>query len=221
VSQPQPYGTPEPVPPAYGPPPGYPPTGYPPAPYQGQPAYPAAYPGQAAAYPGQAIAYPGAPAPNSAYAENFAGPMAPTPMAYQAPGQVAMLSCRLCGSVPAADVTFRGHQGMIVLMRFLRFPGPFCRPCGLGTFRHMTSRTLLQGWYGYASFVITPVTLLINLTRRAKVAALAPPQPNPSGPSRPPMDPGPGLLARPLTWIGLAIPLAIIALFVLAVSSSN
>ena len=145
----------------------------------------------------------------------------PQPWQQTGSGQLNLVSCRLCGCVPAVDTTFRGHQGMVVIMRFLRTQGPFCRDCGLGVFRHMTSRTLVQGWYGYASLLITPITVLINLVRRAKVARLAPPQPNPYGPSRPPMDPGGRLLARPMTWLGLAIPLALIVVFVLAVNSSG
>jgi len=136
------------------------------------------------------------------------------------PGYPAPLSCRLCGSVPAAKAKFRGHQGLVVVMRFLSNEGPFCRDCGLGVFRHMTSRTLVQGWYGYASFIITPFTVLMNLFRRGTVAKLAPPQPNPYAPSRPPMDPGPGLMERPMTWIGLLIPIAVVGLIAFAVSQN-
>jgi hypothetical protein len=123
--------------------------------------------------------------------------------------------CRFCGSVPAAKVTFRGHQGMIVIMRFVHLEGPFCRDCGLATFRRMTARTLIQGWWGYASFIITPITVVINLVRRGTVAALPAPQPAPNGQSRPPADPGPPLLARPAALIGLAIPLVLFLLFIL------
>jgi hypothetical protein len=101
-----------------------------------------------------------------------------------------------------------------VMMRFLSLDGPFCRDCGLATFRRMTSRTLVQGWYGYASFIITPITVLMNLVRRGKIAKLPQPQPNPFGPSRPPMDPGPRLLMRPMTIVGLGIPFALIILIV-------
>ncbi|MET8151040.1 hypothetical protein ACIBSW_00055 [Actinoplanes sp. NPDC049668] len=129
----------------------------------------------------------------------------------QAPyAQVAVSSCRMCGSVPAVPVTFRGHRGLVVLMQFLSQEGPFCRDCGLATFRSMTSRTLVQGWWGYGSFIVTPITVLINLAKRGKVANLAAPQPNPYGPSRPPMEPGPRLLQRPMTIIGLAIPFALV-----------
>ncbi|WP_189331377.1 hypothetical protein [Actinoplanes ianthinogenes] len=186
------------------------PAGYPapgqaaPAGYgQPGPAAPAGYaqPGQAA--PGYAV-----PAPYSGHGDPSQGGYAAQP-GYAPPG---VLACRFCGSVPAVQTKFRGHQGMLVLMRFLSNEGPFCRDCGLGVFRHMTSRTLVQGWYGYASFVITPFTVLMNLFRRNSVANLPAPQPNPYGPSRPPMDPGPRLLERPMTWAGLLIPFALFAL---------
>jgi hypothetical protein len=136
-------------------------------------------------------------------------------------GQFLVVACRMCGSVPAAPVTFRGHQGFVVVMRFLSQPGPFCRDCGMATFRAMTARTLVQGWYGWASLIITPITVLINLVKRGQVAHLAAPQPNPYGPSRPPMNPGPRLLQRPMAVIGLAIPLVLIALIAFAISQSS
>ena len=128
--------------------------------------------------------------------------------------QLAVASCRMCGSVPAAPVTFRGHRGLLVMMQFLSEQGPFCRDCGMATFRAMTARTLVQGWWGYGSFIITPITVLINLFKRGKVANLAQPQPNPYGPSRPPMHPGPRLLQRPMAIIGLAIPIALVLLLI-------
>ena len=164
-------------------------------------------------YPDPAYAQPAPPAqPYPAYAPPQQQPYGPPPQQF---GQVAVTSCRMCGSVPAAEAKFRGHQGFVVMMRFLSLDGPFCRDCGLATFRSMTSKTLVQGWYGYASFIITPITVLMNVARRGKVANLPAPQPNPWGPSRPPMDPGAHLLARPMTIIGLGVPLALIMLIIL------
>jgi hypothetical protein len=136
-----------------------------------------------------------------------------TPPPHQGP---PFLACRCCGSVPAAQATFRGHIGALVVMRFLSTEGPFCRDCGLGVFRHMTSRTLVQGWYGVLSMIIAPGTVLMNIISRVKVAGLAQPQPHPYAPSRPPMDPGPALLRRPMTWIGFAIPFVLIGVLALA-----
>jgi hypothetical protein len=127
--------------------------------------------------------------------------------------------CRFCGCVPAVDVTFRGHRGMIVMMQFLHIRGPFCRDCGLSQFRDMTAKTLIQGWYGYASFIITPITVLVNLIRRGKVANLPQPVPPPQGAAyRRPLDPGPPLLARPTAVIGLAIPFVLLLLLVIVIA---
>jgi hypothetical protein len=101
---------------------------------------------------------------------------------------------------------------MLILMRFLSLDGPFCRDCGLATFRDMTAKTLVQGWYGYASFVITPFVVLMNAIRRGKIAALPEPQPSPYGQSNRPMDPGAPLLARPMAILGLGIPVVLIVL---------
>lgn len=132
----------------------------------------------------------------------------------QQPMQVSMAQgqtrCRFCGCVPAAEVTFRGHRGMVLIMQFLSASGPFCRDCGLATFRSMTAKTLIQGWYGYASLMITPITVLINLARRGQVANLPAPQLVPDGMCRTPMDPGPPLFARPSAVIGLALPFLVI-----------
>ena len=138
-------------------------------------------------------------------------PYGPPPVLQQPP----VVSCRVCGCVPAAETKFREHQGYLILMRFLSLPGPFCRDCGLATFRHMTSRTLALGWYSYLSLLIAPITLIINLVRRGKVANLPAPQPNPYGPSRRPMDPGRPVLARPMSYASPA--LTLIVLLVIAV----
>jgi hypothetical protein len=128
------------------------------------------------------------------------------------------VQCRFCGCVPAARVTFRGHRGMVIMMTFLSLAGPFCRDCGLSTFRRMTASTLIAGWWGYASFLITPVTVIINLVRRGKVANLPAPVPPPNGgPSRQPMDPGAPLLARPQALIGLALPGVVFVLFLVVI----
>lgn len=202
-----PYGQPAPQPgyaPGYGPPPqpGYAPGHGAPQQYGQQPGY-----GAPQGYP--AAGHPGAPV------TTVPAPAMPTP------GGAGARQCRFCGCVPAADVTFRGHRGMIVIMQFRSLKGPFCRDCGLATFRQMTAQTLIQGWYGYASFVITPFTVLLNLFRRSSVAGLPAPQPSPYGQSRQPMDPGPALLARPSAIIGLAIPILLPLLLIALLVASQ
>lgn len=92
--------------------------------------------------------------------------------------------CRFCGSTPAVNVTVRGHQGFLVMMRFLSLPGPFCRSCGEAAVRRMNLKSLWQGWWGLASLVINPVTMLVNLatlSRIRKLPAPVPPAPAASG----------------------------------------
>jgi len=122
------------------------------------------------------------------------------------------VQCRLCGCVPAADVSFHGHRGLVIMAVFRRLPGPFCQECGLAAFREMTAKTLIEGWWGIASFPIAPFIVLLNAVRRGRVANLPPPRPPARGPYRLPSDPGPPLLARPTALIGLAIPLAALIL---------
>jgi len=201
------YTSAAPASPAVGYSPSGPAAGYPPG-----PAYAPA--GSVAGYGGQA---PAGYAPSGApQATNY--PAA----GYTVPGgQAQQLVCRFCGCVPAVDTTFRGHRGMIVIMQFRSSKGPFCRDCGLASFRRMTANTMWQGWWGYASFIITPFTILINLFRRGKVASLPAPQPNPNGRSQRPADPGPPLLARPGAIVGLLIPVALLVIFIAAVASSS
>jgi hypothetical protein len=190
--------------------------GYGPAGHQ-QSGYPQAAHGQPPTY-----AQPGAYAP-AAYSQPR--PAQPATGYRTAPGGPSRSpgphECRLCGSAPAVDVTFRGHQGMIVIMRFLHTKGPFCRDCGLATFRSMTGKTLWQGWWGYLSLLIAPITVLINLGRRSSVAHLAAPARDPAviAPLPAPLDPGAPLHRRP-EILGLLIPVALVVLFLIAIVAS-
>ena len=193
VSEPMPPAQPQPATsypsaPQSGP---YPPPGSAPQPYP-----PQAYPPQA--YPPQS-------------------PGGPYPTAQPAPAYPQVLLCRVCACGPAAKATFRGHRGMILLMQFRSVEGPFCRDCGVAAFRQMSADTMWQGWWGVASFFITPVVLLINLFPRNRVTALAPPQPNPWGTSRRPLSPGRPLMLRPGALVGL-IPTAAFVILVFSIA---
>ncbi|MFD9123382.1 hypothetical protein [Kitasatospora sp. NPDC059571] len=131
----------------------------------------------------------------------------------------AWSACRFCGAVPAVDVTVRGHQGIMVLMRFPRTEGPFCRTCGIAVHRRMTARSLWQGWWGVASLIINPVVLLLNLGALAKIRRLGPPGPGASGAIGTPLRPGRPLLLR-VEILGLLLPALIVGGIVLDATTS-
>ncbi|MFJ2776996.1 MULTISPECIES: hypothetical protein [unclassified Kitasatospora] len=152
-----------------------------------------------------------------AYGHPAAGPdgyAAAGPAGYPGYGEAA-LSCRFCGSVPAVEATIRGHQGFLVIMRFLKLQGPFCRSCGIAAHRSMTAKSLWQGWWGIASLLINPATMLLNLPQRAKINKLAPPLPGAPGQ---PMNPGKPLFQR-VAVLGLLVPLLVIGAIVYNVQS--
>ena len=91
-------------------------------------------------------------------------------------------------------------------MRFLKQQGVFCRTCGIAVHREMTSKTLWQGWWGIASLVIAPATLLLNLVQRVRFGRMAPP----TGGWRPPFDPGKPVVRRGAAF-GILLPFAIVA----------
>ncbi|MBT2382187.1 hypothetical protein J7E86_00990 [Streptomyces sp. ISL-11] len=98
----------------------------------------------------------------------------------------------------------RSHQGLVLLMRFTRLEGPFCRTCGTSVFRDMTTRTLWQGWWSPFSLVlINPITIVINLVARAKLNKLPEPVPGQPGPQ---LQPGKPVTSRPVALVAL-IPL--------------
>jgi hypothetical protein len=141
--------------------------------------------GEAAAAARAAIGLAGpAPAAPAAPATQQAAPMAPA----------GVYRCRFCGSIPAAPMTVYEHNGFIVLMTFKNLKGPFCRSCGLHTWRRMTDTTLLRGWLGVGSFFIAPVTVLVNLINLRKLTSLPPPDTR-YAVGRP-AEPGPGMFRR-------------------------
>lgn len=124
------------------------------------------------------------------------------------------LACRFCGGFPAVDVSVRAHRGMIWLMTFRELKGPFCRTCGTAAVRDLSGQTLVQGWWGMFSSVITPITLLINLVSYNKIKAL----PEPEYRQAPPMDPGKPLMQRPHAAGFLVPAVAFLAILVLVIA---
>ncbi|MCA6095437.1 hypothetical protein LE181_25125 [Streptomyces sp. SCA3-4] len=133
-------------------------------------------------------------------------------------GHQAHTFCRLCGGFPAVEATVRGHQGILIMMRFLSLKGPFCRNCGTSVWRDMTGKTLLQGWWSPLSLVIlTPLTLLWNVFVRAKLNKLPPPVPGQPGMQ---LDPGLPLRKRPAVW-GALIPVAWVLFMVFQIARGS
>jgi hypothetical protein len=102
---------------------------------------------------------------------------------------------------------------MVVIMRFLRREGVFCRTCGTAVFRKMQADTMVQGWWGPLSAIITPFVLLMNLSARSTLRGL--PEPT-TGSWRPPLDPGKPVMRRPAGLIA-AVPLAALGLVVMVI----
>ncbi|MEU3564471.1 hypothetical protein [Kitasatospora sp. NPDC006786] len=197
----------------YGPPPG---DGNPYASggSYGAPPPPPPAPGYGAPPPGPGYGYPGAPPPEQPYG------VQPPPDGYgygYPPPPTDGTTCRFCGGYPAVNATVRGHQGLIIAYRMLRMTGPFCRTCGTATVRDMSARTLVQGWWSLVSWLLTPITLLLNLGPHNKFKQLPPPVPGSHGPQ---LNPGVPLTRRPhiamlLVPVSLAVTVALAATGVL------
>ncbi len=101
---------------------------------------------------------------------------------------------------------------MLVVMRFLKREGVFCRSCALASFRDMQSDTMVLGWWGPLSVLITPFTLLSNLSALSGIRRI----PEPVAPGfRPPLDPGKPVFRRPAGILAL-IPVGLLGLAVFA-----
>jgi hypothetical protein len=74
--------------------------------------------------------------------------------------------CRACGRfAPTKKVLFVQHIGAIILMFHKRIGGEMCRGCIDQYFSQYTLTTLFLGWWGVASFFITPCVLVYNVVR--------------------------------------------------------
>ncbi|MET7933067.1 hypothetical protein [Streptomyces sp. NPDC005322] len=218
MSQPPPVGNPYGAVPggSYGPPqptrtaPAPPPQSQPQSGYAAQPgAHGQPQPG----YPAQPGAHgqpqPGYPAQPGAHGQ-------PQPGYPAQPGAHGQYTCRVCNVAGAADVTFRSHQGLLVLMTFRKLPGPFCRTCGTAIFRDMTTRTLWQGWWSpFSAAFFNPFTIIANRVALSKVNKLPDPSHTPSGPR---LDPGKPVLQRPASLVALVPVLWVLTLVVMAVA---
>jgi hypothetical protein len=185
-----------------------------PGPYQQQPyqqpgAYqqPQQWPGgyQQQAPQGGYQPYPGQPQPESQAAYRPQG---------QRDGQAT--ACRICGSAPAARATFRAVVGAVFMHTMWTANGPFCRDCGLHTFRRQTAKTLTGGWCSIGAVILTPIFLLLNIAARGKVAGLPAPQRYMAAQAQAPLDPGPPLFHRPGTYVYPGIVLVLLVAIIVS-----
>jgi hypothetical protein len=166
-------------------------------------------------------------APTPTHDAPFPGPSGnapfPAPAATLSSGMAGQpLGCKLCGSTPAANVTIHEHNGRLVWMVHKTNKGPVCRDCGTALLRHHQNSTLFQGWFGWLSFFITPVTLLLNLRTWRKVNALGPPRRDPNVDSKipAPLNPGKPLLRRPGPYVA-GVVLAVVAAFIVITAADT
>lgn len=91
--------------------------------------------------------------------------------------------CQDCG-VEAATKYVAFHQNIGAL--FVRFPssvqGHLCKSCIHKHFWSMTATTLVLGWWGTISFIVTPFFLLNNIGRYLFCLGMAPTPPGATPP---------------------------------------
>lgn len=127
--------------------------------------------------------------------------------------------CVGCGSVPAAVARLQLVKGLWLWASSEEVDGPFCRDCGLATFRRMQNRTLLLGWWSPLGILMTTIALVGNVRARGRLRKLAPPMPGSRAPlgSAGPTQPGPPVWLRPGAWVTVATITAIAVLTTTAV----
>jgi hypothetical protein len=90
----------------------------------------------------------------------------PAPVSSATPSFPSSTRCQLCGQpAPTKYVEFYRNVGLLV-MRFHRsIKGNLCKHCIDRCFWDFTGKTILLGWWGIISFILTPFILLNNLLR--------------------------------------------------------
>lgn len=74
--------------------------------------------------------------------------------------------CQSCGiEAPTKYVAFYQNIGALVVRFSKSVEGELCKSCIHRYFWSLTGTTLVAGWWGYISFVVTPFFLLNNIFR--------------------------------------------------------
>ncbi|MDN3352611.1 hypothetical protein [Actinomadura sp. DC4] len=184
-------------------------------PYQNQQPYPQQqYQQPYQQQPYQQQPYQGAP--QQGYQQQY---HAPQQQAGHQPQQ-GQVSCRICGNGPAAPATFRAVVGAVIMHTIWTAPGPYCRDCGMHTFRRQTTKTLTGGWCSVGAIILTPFFILMNVSARGKVANLPAPQPRMDGRGQRPLDPGAPVFHRPGAYVYPALVTFLLFLIIIGNLSS-
>jgi hypothetical protein len=77
--------------------------------------------------------------------------------------EMAATGCRVCGRLPAEEVSYRANAGFILWRQVYGFEGPLCRSCGKGMFREFQARNIVRGPWGLISILAAAWYLLSNL----------------------------------------------------------
>jgi hypothetical protein len=126
--------------------------------------------------------------------------------------------CLSCGSTPTANVRFRGMHGLVDTPVWYEVSGPFCRNCGIATFRNATEWQLANIMRSVKSVLRMPSILFGNFSARRQVARL-------DAPGHPAIEVAPLGLGRPLLLRGrisiALIPVAVVVIAVAAIMHSH
>jgi hypothetical protein len=84
--------------------------------------------------------------------------------------------CQSCGTVaPTRSASLHQNVGMLVARRSTHWNGKLCKGCLQKKALAMTGTTLVAGWWGTISFIVTPFMILNNLTYFAMSLGMTPP----------------------------------------------
>lgn len=116
--------------------------------------------------------------------------------------------CEFCGSSPTAKVSLRRQVGMLVQRNVESLDGHMCRDCGTATYRSMTNRTLITGWWSPIGMFANLLHVLRNVRSGRRLARLDEPRRTEASDAAPldgPMDPGKRLRSRSGPWVAAAL----------------
>ena len=84
--------------------------------------------------------------------------------------------CHSCGvGAETRNVSFHQNIGLLIVRISTSTEGEYCKRCIHEKFWWMSGTTLLLGWWGVISFIITPIFLLLNTVQYLMCLRMKPP----------------------------------------------